>query len=260
MAATSIPTIPVQMLHEKAAAATYPGVLAPDDWVGFTFMLATGIMLASTFFFFLERDNVPAQWRPSVTVAGLVTGVAFWNYTFMRAGWLEAMESPLVYRYCDWIITVPLQILEFYFILSAGQGSTGGTFWSLITSSLLMLVFGYLGEAGFLPWLPAWVLGCICWFFIIWYTFSGEAATLVAKGSAAQQEAFGAIRMIVTVGWCIYPIGYLLGFVGIGGATGMKALNAVYNIADLVNKTAFGLAIYSAAKKDVTAPGYSRMA
>ena len=52
-------------------------LLAENDYVGMTFWLATSIMLASTVFFFIERADVAGKWRTSMTVAGLVTGIAF---------------------------------------------------------------------------------------------------------------------------------------------------------------------------------------
>ena len=69
--------------------------------------------------FLLERGTVAASWRTSLTVAGLVTGVAFVHYMYMREVWVSTGDSPTVYRYIDWLITVPLQMIEFYLILAA---------------------------------------------------------------------------------------------------------------------------------------------
>ena len=81
---------------------------------------------------------------------------------------MSAHDSSLVYRYCDWIITVPSQILEFYFILAAGSNAVrSGVFWNLCISSLGMLVFGYMGEAQIAPMGLMWVLGMACWLFIV---------------------------------------------------------------------------------------------
>jgi len=232
--------------------------LGQQDVTGLTFWLATGIMLASTIFFFLERFSVPMKWRTSMTLAGLVTGVAFWNYVFMREAWLMTMMSPTVYRYTDWLITVPLQICEFYFILKAGTEVSVGVFWKLMVSSVLMLVFGYLGEAFIAPFFLSWILGMVAWLYIIYEIFYGECSQLNAKASASTQAAFTTIRNIVTIGWVIYPIGYLCGL--IHGPTAGCWVNGIYNVADLVNKTAFGLAIYSAAKMDVSPSDYAALA
>ena len=53
------------------------------------------------------------------------------------------------------------------------------------------------------------------------------------------------MRLIVLVGWAIYPLGYILGYVG--QQVDAASLNAIYNIADFVNKIAFGLMIWAAA-------------
>ena len=129
--------------------------LAQDDFVGISFWLATAIMLASTVFFLVERDRVAGKWKTSLTVAALVTGVAFWHYLYMRGVWITSLadgegSSPTVYRYIDWLITVPLQIVEFYLILAAVTNVSSSLFWKLLVASLVMLIGGYMGEAGYL--------------------------------------------------------------------------------------------------------------
>ena len=221
-------------------------MLATNDYVGISFWLATAIMLASTVFFLVERGDVSGKWRTSLTVAALVTGVAFWHYLYMRAGWVANGESPTVFRYIDWLITVPLQIVEFYLILAAVTVVRSSLFWKLLVASLVMLVGGYLGEAGLMASMPAFEIGMIGWAAVIYLIFAGEAAKAnEASGNAAGLMAFNALRMIVLVGWAIYPIGYL-----VGDAGNAAALNIIYNLADLVNKTAFGLVIWAAAVKD----------
>ena len=64
------------------------------------------------------------------------------------------------------------------------------------------------------------------------------------KGTVASKKAFNALRLIVTVGWSIYPIGYFLGY---NGSADVNTLNLVYNLADFVNKIAFGVVIWAAA-------------
>ena len=225
------------------------GYLATNDYVGISFWIATAIMLASTIFFFVERQDVAGKWRTSLTVAGLVTGIAFWHYLYMRGLWSDMGASPTVFRYIDWLITVPLQIIEFYLIVAAVTAVSAGIFWRLLIASIVMLVGGYLGETGL--WAPSvgFAVGMIAWVYIIYEIFLGEtAAANSASGNAASQSAFNTIKWIVTVGWAIYPVGYALGY--FAGGVNNEALNIIYNLADLINKTAFGLAIWAAAKSD----------
>ena len=223
--------------------------LATNDYVGISFWIATAIMLASTVFFFVERQDVSGKWRTSLTVAGLVTGIAFWHYLYMRGMWSDMGASPTVFRYIDWLITVPLQIIEFYLIVAAVTAVSAGIFWRLLIASIVMLVGGYLGETGL--WAPSvgFAVGMIAWVYIIYEIFLGEtAAANAASGNSASQSAFNTIKWIVTVGWAIYPVGYALGY--FAGGVNNEALNIVYNLADLINKTAFGLAIWVGATMD----------
>ena len=212
------------------------------------------MMLAATVFFFIERDRVKGKWKTSLSVAGLVTGIAFWHYMYMRDVWVNTGESPTVFRYVDWLITVPLQIIEFYLILAAVTVVKSELFWKLLIASLVMLVGGYMGEAGYMDATPAFAVGMAGWIYIIYEIFKGDAAKINASsGNASSQFAFKTIRNIVTFGWAIYPLGYFLGYIqgdGPMSPDNLANLNIIYNLADLVNKAAFGLAIWVAATND----------
>ncbi|MDB4193044.1 bacteriorhodopsin-like [Candidatus Pelagibacter sp.] len=236
----------VALIGASGVANAETAMLASDDFVGISFWLVSMVMLASTAFFFLEAGNVAAHWRTSIIVAGLVTGIAFIHYMYMRDVWVMTGESPTVYRYIDWLITVPLLMIEFYLILAAVGKANSGMFWRLLIGTVVMLVGGYLGEAGYINATLGFVIGMAGWFYILYEVFSGEAGKAAAKsGNKALVTAFGAMRMIVTVGWAIYPLGYVFGY--LTGGVDADSLNVIYNIADLLNKTAFGLIIWAAA-------------
>ena len=224
--------------------------LATDDVVGISFWIATAVMAAGALFFWMERSTVKASWQTSLTVACLVCFVAFWHYMYMRDVWVATGESPTVYRYIDWLITVPMQIVEFYLILAACTAVSLGVFWKLLVGSLVMLLGGYAGETGMLSPMVGFIVGMAGWVFIIYYIFVGEAAQI--KDSAGNENlvmAFDGIKWIVTIGWAIYPIGYFMGYLGSGIGDGAM-LNTIYNLADLVNKFLFGLVIWYAAMRD----------
>ena len=221
-------------------------LLASDDFVGISFWIISMGMLAATAFFFLERSSLAVAWRPSVTVAGIITGVAFVNYLYMRGVWVQTGDTPTVYRYIDWFITVPLQMIEFYLILSAVRKVPSKMFWRLLIGSLVMLIGGYLGETEAIPRSLGFVIGMTGWIYILYEIFSGEAARIAAKsGNKPFVSAFNALRMIVTVGWAIYPLGYIFGY--LTGGVDVNVLNVIYNLADFINKIAFGLIIWAAA-------------
>ena len=236
----------VALMGFSGVASAETVLLASDDFVGISFWVISMGMLAATVFFFMERGSVAAGWRTSVTVAGLITGIAFIHYIYMRGVWVQTGDSPTVYRYIDWLITVPLQMVEFYLILAAVRKMPTGIFWRLLIGSLVMLIGGYMGEAGYINEMLGFIIGMAGWIYVLYEIFSGEAGKAAAKsGNKALVTAFGALRMIVTVGWAIYPLGYIFGY--LTGGIDSASLNVIYNLADFVNKIAFGLIIWSCA-------------
>ena len=236
----------VGLIGFSGAANAETVLLASDDFVGISFWIISMGMLAATAFFFLERGSVAIAWRPSVTVAGIITGVAFVHYIYMRGIWIDTGNTPTVYRYIDWFITVPLQMIEFYLILSAVRKVSSNMFWRLLIGSFVMLIGGYLGETEAIPRSLGFVIGMAGWIYILYEIFSGEAGRAAAKsGNKTFVTAFNALRMIVTVGWAIYPLGYIFGY--FTGGINADALNVIYNLADFINKIAFGLIIWAAA-------------
>jgi bacteriorhodopsin len=227
------------------------GFLDPNDAVAISFWIISIAMVAATVFFLTEAMNVNPHWRTSVNVGALVTLVAGVHYFYMREFWVKLGTSPILYRYIDWSITVPLQMIEFFLILSAVQRNLGiMMFWRLLGGTVLMLAFGYLGEAGFVNAWVGFVVGMLGWGFILYEIFLGEAGSVAASGDKVNEHvraSFSTMRIIVTAGWAIYPLGYFFGYL-LGGVED-SALNLIYNLADFVNKIAFCLAIWSSAKK-----------
>ena len=224
------------------------GDLDANDFVGVSFWLVTAAMAAATVFFFAERGNVEGKWKTSLTVAGLICGIAFWHYLYMRGVWVDTGETPTVFRYIDWLLTVPLQMVEFFLILvAAGAAVSSGAFYRLLIGTLVMIVGGYLGEAGHISVLLGFIIGMIGWAVIIWEIFRGEASQ-AATTKESVTSAFNAMRLIVLVGWAIYPLGYVFGLMM--GSVDADTLNWIYNLADFINKILFGLIIWNAAAKD----------
>ena len=222
------------------------GNLEPNDPVGITFWLISIAMVAATVFFLMESLRVDGKWRTSMIVGGLVTLVAAVHYFYMRDVWVATGASPTVFRYVDWLITVPLQMIEFYLILAACTAIAVGVFWRLMIGTMVMLIGGYLGEAGFINSTVGFVIGMAGWGYILYEIFAGEAGKVAAEGAPPSvQSAFNTMRLIVTIGWAIYPLGYFFGYMT--GGVDANSLNLIYNVADVVNKIGFCLAIWAAA-------------
>merc|ERR1712054_404446 len=149
----------------------------------------------------------------------------------------------------DWSITVPLQMIEFNLILkAAGKNTSPKMFWKLLIGTVIMLLFGYLGEIYLLPAMVGFIGGLCDWFFILQEIFMGEAGGTAGDCSESVKTSFNNMRLIVTLGWSIYPLGYLFGY--LLGSVDQVFLNVLYNIADVINKIAFVASCWSCAKTD----------
>ena len=122
-----------------------------------------------------------AKWKTSLVVSGLVCLVAAVHYFYMRDVWVATGDTPTVYRYIDWLITVPLLMIEFYLILRAITNVSGGVFWRLTIGTLVMLIGGYLGEAGYMNVTLGFVIGMVGWAYILYEIFAGEAGKIAAE-------------------------------------------------------------------------------
>ena len=226
------------------------GDLSISDPTGISFWLVTAAMLAATVFFFVERDNVNGKWKTSLTVAGLICGIAFWHYLYMRGVWVDTGATPTVFRYIDWLLTVPLQMIEFYLILAACTAVAGSLFRKLLFGSLVMLIGGFLGEAGVMAVWPAFIIGMAGWLYMIYELYLGEGKSAVSTASVAVNSAYKAMMAIIVFGWAIYPAGYFAGYLMGGEGVYASNLNIIYNLADFVNKILFGLVIWHVAVKE----------
>jgi bacteriorhodopsin len=238
------------LTQAQVEIAAQAGFLNEHDGVAISFWIISIAMVASTVFFLMEALTVKDHWKTSLHTGALVTLVAAVHYFYMREFWVKVHATPIVYRYIDWAITVPLQMIEFNLILrAAGRPVGAGMFWRLLLGTVMMLLFGFCGETYVINAWPAFILGMCGWFFILFEVFS--QGSTAGDCSPAVQKSYATMRLIVSAGWSIYPAGYFVGYLLARHMPSADAgLNLVYNLADFVNKIGFCLAVWSAAKED----------
>jgi bacteriorhodopsin len=232
--------------------------LGSHDFVGATFFVACNLMLCFAVFFLMESGNVNPKWCTSLTCSGLVQLIAFYNYTFMKDTWVYTQSSPTVYRYTDWLITVPLLIAEFYLILQACGANVDGVFQRLMVGTMVMLFGGWFGETQVIGKLAGFIVGMLGWAYMVREITTGQAGQQASKmANGAARQAFVNCKDVVVYGWIIYPIGYAVAYIIPGLPQGdyaeEMALNVLYNLADLINKAGFGMCVWAAAKADTRA-------
>ncbi|MDN3204608.1 bacteriorhodopsin [Algoriphagus sediminis] len=219
------------------------------DPIAITFFIGYMAMFASAVFFFVERGSVEGKWKMSLLVSGLITGIAAVHYYYMRDFYLATGESPTAFRYVDWTLTVPLMCVEFY-LLTKPFGAKGSTLFKLILASLVMLVTGFIGETSGIESNVMWgILSTVGYLYIVYEVFAGDVAKLAkASNSEALGRAMFLLKIFITLGWSIYPIGYMV-LPGnlLSGAFEVSSIDLFYNLADAINKIGFGLVIYSVA-------------
>jgi bacteriorhodopsin len=230
-----------------------------DDPVAFTFFVGYMAMAAASVFFLFERSTVADKWKTSLLISGMITGIAAVHYYYMRDYYVMSRTTPIALRYIDWTLTVPLMVVEFYLLVRAA-GAKVALLWKLIIAALVMLVFGYIGEAftdGTMGHSVLWgTLSTLGYIYILYSAWIGEVAQLAAKSdSIAVQKGVRALAWFILVGWAIYPIGYMAmpgGWLGPDGAGLLRPtdLDLIYNIGDAINKIGFGLVVYGIARSE----------
>lgn len=172
-------------------------------------------------------------------IAALVGAAAAWEGRF---AWGEAGQTPVVYHYVGWVVSMPLQIMALYFLAAACRGLGSGLFWRLTVVSALMIFVRYLGEAGYMNATLAFLIGLVFWLYVLGELYFGRMDDAVREaGGEHVRRGYFWLRLIVTIGWAIYPLGnFLTAFAGIPD-TG--ALTTAYNLADILNRMAFGVAV-----------------
>jgi bacteriorhodopsin len=223
----------------------------------FLFFIGYISMGAAFVFFMSERGNVAPQYRTTMTISALIVGIAAFHYYYMRGVYADFGVVSIEYRYMDWIITVPLMALKFPSLIGkdaitdtkvAGLGFTGICF----TGALIMVGFGYAGEAGLMNGLAALVIGGAGWAMIIVATGTPWTSGLGVDNSKIAPELMwsaNALRWFIVVGWVIYPLGYLFSPEVNLLEGNQEAMAVAYNIADIINKIGFGVVAWVGAKK-----------
>ena len=228
----------------------------------FLFFVGYISMGAAFVFFMSERNNVAPEYRTTMTISALIVGIAAFHYYYMRGVYVDTQVVSTEYRYMDWIITVPLMALKFPSLVGkdaitdktfAGLGFTGICF----VGALIMIGFGYLGEANIMNETLALLLGGMGWAMIMVATGLpfGLFAGLGVDDSKIKEEvkwSTDALRTFILVGWIIYPVGYLFNenTYDLGNE---EIMGVLYNIADMINKIGFGVVAWMGAKKATAA-------
>ncbi len=231
----------------------------------FSFTFAT--MMAATLFFWLSLKSVAPSFRPAMVVTGLVTFIASYHYLQIMLSFDSAYDVVnqtvtatgktfnVAYRYVDWLLTVPLLLVELILVMKLARGETIKKATTLGLAAALMIILGYPGEvAGDLGtrqfW---WYLSMVPFLYIVYTLVVGLKTSISAQPDAAKGLVKTACWVVI-LSWSFYPIVYLLPNLGVVGA--FTAVEIGYSIADIAAKAGFGVLIYMIARAKSDAEGY----
>ena len=208
----------------------------------------TAVMLGAFVYFLTQMNSVAKQYRNGVAVSAVVVGIAGYHYFRMWSGWAEGMVNE-GYRYADWLITVPLLVIELLIVLGVTADRRKKLMTSLVPATVLMIGLGYPGETSAnetTKW-TFWVLSMIPFLYIL-FTLSGELKAAKARETGAVSTSINNATKILLVTWLVYPISYLIPVVFEKSDGTEAGRQVVYTIADITAKALYGLMILNIAK------------
>jgi len=233
-----------------------------------SFSLAS--MMATTMFLWFRAFAVHDKYQSAVLISGLVTFIAAYHYMRIFNSWVDAysytagsiadgameMGDPVLtgvpfndaYRYMDWLLTVPLLLIEILLVMKLEESVFNAKAKVLGLGSALMIVSGYYGElvvSGDLT--PRW----ICWFismcfflYIVYELLVGLAAATESESDPAIKSKIKVAQVATVISWCTYPVVYLFPMLGISAASSVVSIQIGYCVSDIISKCGVGIVIY----------------
>lgn len=221
----------------------------------FSFTFAT--MAAATIFLWFGRSQVATPYKTALTISGLVTAIAAYHYFRIFESWEQAYEVRdgvitatgvafnQAYRYVDWLLTVPLLLIELILVMRLSQSETVSKSWKLGGAAALMIALGYPGEiADDNTTRAIWgTLSAIPFLYILWELFKG-LGDAIERQPESVKGLIKSARMLTFASWGFYPIVYMIPYTNLGGGAVTTGVEIGYTIADLLAKVGVGILIY----------------
>merc|ERR1712100_888886 len=216
------------------------------------------------------------KYKSALVISGLVTFIAAYHYIRIFNSWVDAyhysagkveggalnINAPTLtgvpfndaYRYMDWLLTVPLLLIEILLVMKLDEQTFGSKAWTLGLGSALMIASGYYGElviTGDLT--PRWMCWCLSMCFFLYIVYELLVGLSNATNSESDPDIRGKIstaQVMTVISWCTYPIVYLFPMIMQNGGSIVVAIQIGYCASDIISKCGVGIVIYqiSAAK------------
>jgi bacteriorhodopsin len=225
-------------------------------------------MLACTVYNLVSQARVLPKYRNALVMSSMVTFIAGYHYWRIFNSFGEASTAMSVnitgdegsfneaYRYVDWLLTVPLLLVEVIAVLALAKEVSKSLIVRLVPASAAMIALGYPGEIsndqntqvlyGVLSTIP---------FLYILYVLFVELGRSLERQPAGVAETVGRLRLLLIATWGVYPVSYILGMGGDATAQQFVGVQVGYTVADVLAKCVFGLTILKIARMKSVAEG-----
>ncbi|MGA1279499.1 MAG: bacteriorhodopsin-like [Candidatus Nanopelagicaceae bacterium] len=232
-------------------------------------------MLATTVFTLVSQHRVLPKYRNALILSSMVTFIAGYHYLRIFDSFSEATAEGTFnvmvdfnadpkafnegYRYVDWILTVPLLLVEVIAVLALAREAARSLITRLVPASAAMIALGYPGEISTddgtkILW---GVLSTLPFLYILYVLFVelGKSLDRQPEGVAA---TVGRLRMLLIATWGVYPISYMMPLFADNAMTDPNSFmwrQIGYTVADVLAKCLFGLTIFKIARMKSAAEG-----
>jgi bacteriorhodopsin len=233
-----------------------------------SFALAS--MMATTMYLWFRHTAVDEKYRSAVLISGLVTFIAAYHYIRIFNSWVASYEysagsvsggamdlkNPTLtgipfndaYRYMDWLLTVPLLLIEILMVMNLEERDYNDKAKNLGVGSALMIISGYYGElviTGDLT--PRWMCWFISMFFFLYIVYEllvGLSEATNSERDPVIQAKIKTAQVMTVISWCTYPVVYLFPMMGINASHAVMGIQIGYCASDIISKCGVGLTIY----------------
>lgn len=236
--------------------------LGQHSFIQNAYSFGFAVMGAATLFFWLMRSEIAPAYRLAITVTGLVTAVAAYHYLQIMLSWSHAMDVSSgdvvatgipfnrAYRYVDWLLTVPLLLIELILVMRLSKQETIKKSTVLGGAAALMIALGYPGEVAGESGVRFvfWVLSMIPFIYIVYQLVVGLKESISQQPDSVKKLINISIYLVIG-SWLFYPIVYLFPLIGFEGGAALTAVEVGYTVADIVAKAVFGVFIFTIAMR-----------
>jgi len=225
-----------------------------------SFTLAT--MMATTIFLWMRLESCIEQYKSALIISGLVTFIAAYHYFRIFESWTKSyafIDGELTetgvpfndaYRYMDWLLTVPLLLIEIILVMKLSEEESRSKSVTLGACSALMIILGYPGELVLdkddlgTRWIY-WACAMLPFLYIVYTLLVGLSAATSSESDPRIAAKIKMAQVWTVISWCTYPVVYLFPMLGIKGDNIIIFIQLGYSVSDIISKCGVGLLICS---------------